>query len=115
MEEHVWPNKKIYNYLNNDYVLISLYVDDKTELPEAERLEVERLQGGTRKLRNYGHKWAHFQTKYFNNNSQPYYVLLSPDGTTLLNNPVGYTPDEQAYGDFLQCGLDAMNQLSSLK
>ena len=111
MEEHVWSNSRIFDYINDDYVLISLYVDDKSELPEEEKIEVERVQGGKRKLRNYGHKWAHFQTKYFYTNSQPYYVLLSPDGRQMLNQPVGYTPDIDEYEDFLKCGLSSFESL----
>ena len=107
MEEHVWPLSKIDNYLRNDYVLISLYVDDKKELPENEKIEVERINGGTRTLENYGHKWAHFQTQFFQTNSQPYYVLLSPDGKQILNQPVGYTPDENDYAKFLECGIQS--------
>ena len=112
MEEHVWPKTSIKSYFTNDYVLISLYVDDKKELPEAQKLTVNRLGGGTRVLENYGHKWAHFQTQFFQSNSQPYYVLLGPDGKTLLNPPVGYTPDEQDYKVFLECGLEAFKALS---
>jgi len=112
MEEHVWPKTSIKSYFTNDYVLISLYVDDKKELPEAQKLTVNRLGGGTRVLENYGHKWAHFQTQFFQSNSQPYYVLLSPDGKTLLTPPVGYTPDEQDYKSFLDCGLEAFEALS---
>ena len=114
MEEHVWPNKQIYKMLNKDYVLISLYVDDKKELPEEEKVEVDRIQGGKRKLRNYGHKWAHMQTKYFATNSQPHYVLLTPDGNQLLNKPVGYTPDVEEYANFLRCGLEAFEQLNGI-
>jgi len=106
MEEHVWPLKKIDNYLRNDYVLISLYVDDKKELPEDEQVLVNRINGGTRKLESYGHKWANFQTQFFKTNSQPYYVLLNSDGTQILNQPVGYTPDEDDYAQFLECGLE---------
>ncbi len=112
MEEHVWPKKKVFNYLKEDYVLISLYVDDKKELPEADQVTVDKASGGTRKLRNYGNKWAHFQAEYFENNSQPYYVLLSPDGQ-LLNRPVGYTPDDNEYASFLECGLQTFKELSS--
>ena len=112
MEEHVWPKTSIKSYFTNDYVLISLYVDDKKELPEAQKLTVNRLGGGTRVLENYGHKWAHFQTQFFQSNSQPYYVLLSPDGKILLTPPVGYTPDEQDYKSFLDCGLEAFEALS---
>lgn len=113
MEEHVWSDQKIFNYINDDYVLISLYVDDKKELPESERVEVERVQGGKRKLKNYGHKWAHFQTKFFNTNSQPYYALLSPDGKQLLNRPVGYTPEIDDYASFLECGLKSFKKIDS--
>ncbi|KGL58840.1 protein-disulfide reductase DsbD family protein [Polaribacter sp. Hel1_85] len=106
MEEHVWPNKKIDNYLRNDYVLISLYVDDKKELPKEEQILVNRINGGTRKLETYGNKWANYQTQFFKTNSQPYYVLLNSDGTKILNQAVGYTPDENDYAKFLECGLE---------
>ena len=111
MEEHVWPSKKIDNYLRNDFVLISLYVDDKKALPESEQIDVNRINGGTRKLKNYGHKWANFQTQFFQTNSQPYYVLLNADGTKILNEAVGYTPDEEEYIQFLECGLDVFEKI----
>lgn len=113
MEEHVWSDKKVFDIINDDYVLISLYVDDKKELPSDEQIEVERVQGGKRELKNYGHKWAHFQTKYFMSNSQPYYALLTPDGEQLLNQPVGYTPDIDQYADFLKCGLQSFEKIAS--
>tara|TARA_B110000046_G_scaffold135941_1_gene142215 strand:+ start:10897 stop:12930 length:2034 start_codon:yes stop_codon:yes gene_type:complete len=111
MEEHIWPKTTIKSYFEEDYVLISLYVDDKKELPEDQKLTVERLGGGTRVLENYGHKWAHFQTQFFQSNSQPYYVLLGSDGETVLNDPVGYTPDEADYKAFLDCGLEVFESL----
>lgn len=104
MEEHVWPEQSVISKLKNDYVVISLYVDDKKELPQDQQVEVTQITGTKRKLRNYGHKWAHFQATYFNNNSQPFYVLLTPEAE-LLNTPVGYTPDAKEFADFLQCGL----------
>ncbi|MDP4999904.1 MAG: protein-disulfide reductase DsbD family protein [Saprospiraceae bacterium] len=109
MEEHVWPEREVYGLLKEEYILISLYVDEKIDLPEEEQIVVETVGGQTRKLRNVGHKWSHFQTTYFNTNSQPYYVLLSPEGQ-LLNQPVGYTPDPETFAAFLQCGLDAHNK-----
>lgn len=111
MEEHVWPLKKIDNYLRNNYVLISLYVDDKKALPEDEQVNVNRINGGTRKLESYGHKWANFQTQFFQTNSQPYYVLLNSDGTKILNQAVGYTPDEEDYTRFLECGLSVFKKI----
>ena len=111
MEEHVWPKSKVYNYLADDYVLISLYVDDKKDLPEAKRVYLEQKNGGTRKMKDYGDQWANFQ-EYFGANSQPWYVLMSPEGK-LLNAPVGYTPNEEEYAAFLQCGLDAYRGMLS--
>ena len=110
MEEHVWSLQKIDTYLRNDVVLISLYVDDKKVLPVKEQLLVNRPNGGTRKLKNYGHKWANFQTQFFKINSQPYYVLLNSDGTKILNQAVGYTPDVNEYTAFLECGLKGFEQ-----
>lgn len=111
MEEHVWPRPNIKPYLEDDYVLISLYVDEKVELPKEEQITVTKKTGGTRKLRTKGHKWAHFQTEFFDTNAQPYYALLAPDGT-LLNRPVGYTPDEAEYQNFLECGLTAFDEVN---
>lgn len=110
MEEHVWSSPKIDDLIRNDYVLISLYVDDKKELPENEQIEVNRINGGTRKLTNYGHKWANFQTQFFQTNSQPYYVLMDSEGKQILNEPVGYTPNEDHYAQFLECGLEVFNK-----
>ncbi|WP_442265286.1 cytochrome c biogenesis protein CcdA [Tenacibaculum sp. ZS6-P6] len=115
MEEHVWPAEKIDNVLRNDYVLISLYVDDKKELPKEEQIIVNRVNGGTRQLSNYGHKWSHFQTVFFKTNTQPYYVLLSSDGKQILNTPVGYTPNEDEYFNWLQDGKEkSKNTLNNL-
>lgn len=106
MEEHVWPVKEVDRIIREEFVLISLYVDNKEALPEAEQLEVNRINGGTRVLENYGHKWAHFQTRYFNSNSQPFYVLLDSDGKRMLSRPAGYVPDAEEFETFLKCGLE---------
>ena len=115
MEEHVWPIEEIDNVLRNDYVLISLYVDDKKELPKQEQIVVNRISGETRKLANYGHKWSHFQTIFFKTNTQPYYVLLNSDGSEVLNTPVGYTPDTAEYLNWLKDGKEkSENTLDNL-
>lgn len=112
MEEHVWPKPNVYKYLEKDYVLISLYVDEKIPLPDEKQITVTMKDGSKRKLRRTGDQWQVLQIEKFNANTQPYYVLLSPDGTQ-LNSPVGYTPKEQEYVDFLQCGLDQFNKLEA--
>jgi thiol:disulfide interchange protein DsbD len=109
MEEHIWPLEQIDQLIRNEYVLISLYVDDKKELPANQKVEVTRINGGKRLLKNFGHKWANFQTQFFKSNSQPYYVLFNPKTNEVLNEPVGYTPNEQDYAKFLKQGLDAFN------
>ena len=114
MEEQVWPKTEVYDLIDQNYVLISLYVDEKIDLPAEEQIEVPRRSGGTRTLRTTGNKWAYFQSENFGNNSQPWYVLLSSDGQQLLNNPVGYTPDSREYADFLRCGLQANEELNQL-
>ena len=105
MEEYVWPKKEVFGHLKDDIVLISLYVDDRTALPEDEKIKVKKIGGGNRTLRTIGQKWTHFQTEKFQINSQPYYVLMSPDGQ-VLNHPVTYTPDMAEYASFLKCGIE---------
>lgn len=105
MEEHVWSEKIIDDLIRDEYVLISLYVDDKKELPENQRVSVNRINGGIWELESYGHKWSNFQTQFYKINSQPYYVLLTPDGKEVLNEPIGYTPDVDQYAEFLKEGV----------
>ena len=86
MEEHVWPLPQVDKILRDNFVLISLYVDDKKQLREEEQLLVNRTSGvGVRKLENIGHKWAYFQAQYFKVNSQPYYLLMDPNNYKILN------------------------------
>ncbi|HRN34107.1 MAG TPA: protein-disulfide reductase DsbD family protein [Saprospiraceae bacterium] len=106
MEEHVWPTNKVKNLLTNEFVVISLYVDDKTPLPEDQQVTLTYKNGGTKRIKTVGDKWNFFQTDNFNNNSQPLYALITNTGK-LLNTPVGYTPDPEQYATFLQCGIDA--------
>ena len=110
MEEHVWPEPGVFSHIKDDYVLVSLYVDEKIELPQDEQVIVENFPRG---LKTVGNKWSYFQSSRFNNNSQPLYVLLSPNGE-LLNSPLGYTPDVDTYKKFLDCGLDAFQRLNSV-
>jgi len=109
MEESVWTVESIKKKLEEDFVLVSLYVDDKVKLPKEQQGVFEYMAGDElkkKKIKTIGNKWATFQTQVFNNNSQPYYVMLSPDGY-LLGNPVGYTPSVSDYSEFLDCGINA--------
>lgn len=113
MEDQVWNKPKVFEHLYSDYVLISLYVDDKEKLEKPIKTTIPTEKGDQKvTLRTVGSKWATFQTVTFANNSQPYYVLLNPDGK-LLSNPVGYTPDHKEYSDYLQCGLEQSKKLQA--
>jgi thiol:disulfide interchange protein DsbD len=104
MEEQVWSDPAVYEVLKNNYVLISLYVDDREDLPEQEQFNYVRANGSIKKIKTIGDKWATFQTVNFQNNSQPFYVLLDTD-QNLLNSPIGYTPNAKEYLAWLNQGI----------
>ena len=99
MEAAVWTDPQVADMLMNDYVLVSLYVDDKTPLPEP--VAVADGQGGTRKLRTIGAKWSELQRSRFGTNAQPYYVILDSDGKQLAPGR-GYDEDVAAFVKFLK-------------
>lgn len=105
MEEFVWSEGDILPILQNDVVLASLYVDDKEELPEDQKTKIDLGDGQVKKVKTIGDRWSLFQQVNFNNNSQPHYVLLTPDGK-VINTPVsGYMPKED-FKKFLECGVN---------
>lgn len=108
MEENVWPDNEVLKRLSEKYVIVSLYVDDKMELPSNEQRMSEFFQG--KKIKTLGNKYSEMQAKYFGANTQPYYVLVSPD-EKLLTSPKGYTPDAKEYVSFLDCGLNAYKEI----
>jgi len=103
MEENVWSEPDIFPIINEDYVLISLYVDDRKDLPEEEKFNFQFDSGRVKSIETIGQKWGTFQTINFNAASQPYYVLLSPD-LEVLNSAVQYT-DAAEYKVWLEKGL----------
>jgi len=110
MEENVWVESDIYPILKEDYVLISLYVDDRKELPEDQQFDFQYESGRVKSIETVGQKWGTFQTLNFNAASQPYYVLLSPD-LEVLNNAVQYT-DRDTYKAWLNSGLEKYKVLA---
>ncbi|WP_188050903.1 thioredoxin family protein [Flavobacterium sp. GP15] len=107
MEQQVWPKEQILSILNNDVVLISLYVDDKRPLPAGEEIE-SKLRPG-KKLKYVGQKWSEFQTIKYKANAQPFYVLTDNEGENLID-PVGYTPDVEEYQNWLKTGVANYNK-----
>ena len=102
MESKVWIDPKVRELLTEDYVLISLYVDEKEKLPE--RITVEE-NGQTRILRTVGDKWSYLQRVKFGANAQPFYVLLDNEGKP-LNGSYSHDEDVDKYVKFLQTGLE---------
>ena len=101
MEAAVWTDNQVRNHIDKDYVLISLYVDDKTPLPET--IEVQE-NGKTTKLRTVGDRWSYLQRTKFGANAQPFYVLLDGNGDPLTASR-SYDENVGAYLQFLQTGL----------
>lgn len=103
MEANVWPDKEVYKMISQDYVLIQLYVDDKTELAPKDVLKTP--EGKT--LSTIGKKWSDLQARKFQSNSQPFYVLLDPKTESLLIAPQGADYEVANYKKFLESGLQA--------
>ena len=105
MEESVWVDPVILKNLSEDYILVSLYVDQKEELPIEEQY-VSKITG--KKIRTIGNKWSDYQISNFNSNTQPLYVLVDYE-MNVLNKPQGYNPSIKKFQLFLQEGLDNFN------
>lgn len=106
-EEHIWVKENVWKKINEDFVLVSLYVDDKQELDTMLRSAVTN-----QRIRTVGQVWTDFQVSNFKQNSQPLYVILSPD-EQVLTAPRGYDPDPKGYNDFLECGLSTFKSLNT--
>ena len=102
MEAAVWTDSKVSDLMTNDYVLITLYVDNKTPLPEPVKI---MENGKERTLRTVGDKWSYLQRVKFGANAQPFYVLLDNEGKP-LNKSFVYDEDVPKYIDFLKTGLE---------
>jgi thiol:disulfide interchange protein DsbD len=100
MENNVWSDEKVLEILRNDVVLISLYGDDKKELPKSEQYTTKE----GKEITTIGKKWSEFQITRFNNNSRPFYVLLDLNEKE-LNTPVAYTPNIDDYLAWLKDGI----------
>lgn len=101
MEELVWSDPKVLGVLNNDVVLISLYVDDKKELPESEQY-VSETTG--KKIKTIGNKWSDLQIKTYKANAQPFYVIVDHNSVNLVK-PSAYNPNIEEYYGWLQNGV----------
>ncbi|MGB3183596.1 MAG: cytochrome c biogenesis protein CcdA [Cyclobacteriaceae bacterium] len=104
MEESVWSDPDVLRSLKEDFIVVSLYVDERYELPEDEWYESE-YDGKVKKT--IGKQNADFQINRFGNNAQPYYVLIDGNGNPLTGKPMGYNKDPEAFKEFLKEGLES--------
>ncbi|MEE9440124.1 MAG: cytochrome c biogenesis protein CcdA [Saprospiraceae bacterium] len=104
-EDNIWVNDKIRQMLNDDVVLISLYTDDREKLKTA---YTSLLDG--KKKRTVGAQWADFEVTNFAQNSQPLYIMMTPD-EKVITNPRGYEENVKSYKEYLDCGLKFFNEM----
>lgn len=108
MEEQVWSDAEVASKLTEDVVLVSLYVDDRTALPEDEH-RVEKYGGKDFRIKTIGNKWSYLQASRFNRNAQPFYVMIDHDGNH-IGGSAGYDPDAELFLEFLDEGLAEFNR-----
>jgi thiol:disulfide interchange protein DsbD len=101
MEDFVWSKPEILSLLKDKVVLVSLYVDDKRELPKEEQY-VSKETG--KEIVTIGNKWSDYQITRYKNNAQPYYIILDSDGNDITQQ-IGYTPDADVYKKWLEEGI----------
>jgi thiol:disulfide interchange protein len=106
MEDNVWPDPQIKHLLDTSFIMVSLYVDEATDLPVSEQFQYITKDGRTKDITTVGHRWTTLQTETFNNNSQPMYAVLSPD-STLLSPIEDYEADVELYEEWLRCSLNS--------
>jgi cytochrome c biogenesis protein CcdA len=112
MEENVWTDPAVKSLLSREYILVSLYVDDRKPLPADQQFAFVTSDGSIKQIHTIGDKFATLQSENFKSASQPLYVVISPD-EKLLTKPVPYTPNAMEYAQWLQCGLDAFHRQHS--
>jgi thiol:disulfide interchange protein DsbD len=103
MEEQVWPDERVAKILNEDVILVSLYVDDRTKIPESQ-WRIEKYGGKEFHIRTIGKKWSYLQASKFNRNAQPYYVLINHEGDQ-IGGSAGYNPDAEVFLEYLNDAL----------
>ncbi|MGZ3851491.1 MAG: protein-disulfide reductase DsbD family protein [Flavisolibacter sp.] len=106
MEENVWVDEKVKQLMTNDFIVVSLYVDERRKLPVAERMDYKTSDSTTKSIVTVGDKWATFQAENFYAVSQPQYAIISPDQIALTKTKA-YTQSAAKFADWLKCGLDA--------
>ncbi|HEX2846590.1 MAG TPA: thioredoxin family protein [Chitinophagaceae bacterium] len=111
MEENVWPDPLVDSLMRKEFIVVSLYVDERSKLPLAEQSTVVLDNGTEKSIITVGDKWATFQTENFNATSQPQYAIITPDQVALTRTKF-YTPNAEEFAAWLECGLEAFRKKS---
>ncbi|HEX8314857.1 MAG TPA: cytochrome c biogenesis protein CcdA, partial [Flavisolibacter sp.] len=106
MEENVWPDDEVKSLMKNEFVVVSLYVDDRKKLPAADQIQYKTEAGEEKSIVTVGDKWATFQSENFHAVAQPQYAIISPDEKALTKTKA-YTADPKEFAEWLKCGLEA--------
>jgi thiol:disulfide interchange protein DsbD len=106
MEEKVWTDADVYHLMKDSFIVVSLYVDERSKLPLTEQHEYTTKNGSKKLIQTVGDKWSTFQSENFNAVSQPQYAIISTDEKLLVKKKT-YTPDPIEFAGWLQCGLSA--------
>src|SRR5439155_14291621 len=101
MEENIWPNEEVKTLMNNDFIVVSLYVDERRKLPLAERVTHKSAIGNEKSITTVGDKWATFQFENFKAVSQPQYAIISPDEIALTKTKT-YTRSPSQFAAWLR-------------
>jgi thiol:disulfide interchange protein DsbD len=111
MEEKVWVKPQVEKLMKNEFILVSLYVDERTKLPPSQQTLYKSKSGVEKSLLTIGDKWTSFQIDNFAATSQPQYAIISPDEKALVRTKF-YTPNADEFAAWLQCGLDAFHKIA---
>ena len=106
MEEAVWTNPTVDSLMRKEFVVVSLYVDEKRKLPIQQRMVYKGSEGDERSIVTVGDKWSNFEIENFHGASQPQYAIISTEEKALTKTK-GYTPEAEKFADWLECGLQA--------
>ncbi len=111
MEENVWTDEKVADLVKNEFVIVSLYVDERKPLPAADQFVYTTKAGVEKKIVTVGDRWATFQSENFDAVSQPQYAIIHPS-EKILTKTKGYTPSAREFANWLRCGVDAYKKVS---
>lgn len=109
MEEKIWPDKLVDSLMRHEFIVVSLYVDERKNLPLQQQATIKLANGTEKQIVTVGDKWATFQTENFGATSQPQYAIIDPS-QKLLTRTKYFTEDPDAFADWLECGLEAFRK-----